>query len=77
MDRSTTHYQHERVAVEALVPYARNSRTHSAEQISQLVRSIREFGFTAPVLIDVAVKRWQAFTGKRATHAVTGAPFPA
>lgn len=35
-----------------LVPYARNSRTHSPEQIQQLAASIREFGFTNPVLID-------------------------
>lgn len=36
----------------ALVPYARNSRTHSSEQIAQIARSIQEFGFTNPVLID-------------------------
>jgi DNA modification methylase len=36
----------------ALVPYARNSRTHSKEQIAQIAASIREFGFTNPVLID-------------------------
>jgi ParB-like chromosome segregation protein Spo0J len=35
-----------------LIPYARNSRTHSAEQIRQVANSIREFGFTNPVLID-------------------------
>ena len=38
----------------ALVPYARNSRTHSPEQIAQIAASIREFGFTNPVLIDAA-----------------------
>lgn len=36
-----------------LVPYARNSRTHSPEQVAQIAGSIREFGFTNPVLIDV------------------------
>ncbi len=36
----------------ALVPYAKNSRTHSKEQIAQIARSIKEFGFTNPVLID-------------------------
>lgn len=41
-------------AVEALLPYARNSRTHSEEQLSQLAASIREFGFTNPVLVDGA-----------------------
>ncbi len=44
--------QIERVSVASLVPYARNSRTHSAEQVLQLAASIREFGFTNPVLID-------------------------
>lgn len=34
-----------------LVPYARNARTHSPEQVAQIVRSIREFGWTAPVLV--------------------------
>ena len=38
--------------VEALVPYARNSRTHSDEQVAQIAASIREFGFTNPVLVD-------------------------
>lgn len=35
-----------------LVPYARNSRTHSDEQIAQIASSIREFGWTNPVLVD-------------------------
>lgn len=38
--------------IDALVPYARNSRTHSKAQIDKLSDSIREFGFTNPVLID-------------------------
>ncbi|OGO33108.1 MAG: hypothetical protein A2Z03_02270 [Chloroflexi bacterium RBG_16_56_8] len=42
----------EMLAIAALVPYARNSRTHSPEQITQIAASIREFGFTNPVLID-------------------------
>lgn len=42
----------EQIAVEDLVPYARNSRTHSQEQINQIIKSINEFGFTNPVLID-------------------------
>jgi ParB-like chromosome segregation protein Spo0J len=37
---------------EQLIPYALNSRTHSESQISQLAASIREFGFTNPVLLD-------------------------
>lgn len=39
-------------ALEELVPYARNSRTHSDEQVAQIAGSIKEFGFTNPVLID-------------------------
>jgi ParB-like chromosome segregation protein Spo0J len=35
-----------------LIPYARNSRTHSEAQVTQIAGSIREFGFTNPVLID-------------------------
>jgi DNA modification methylase len=35
-----------------LIPYARNSRTHSEEQVGQIAASIREFGFTNPVLVD-------------------------
>lgn len=42
----------EYVALDKLTPYARNSRTHSAEQVKQIAASIREFGFTNPVLID-------------------------
>lgn len=37
---------------DALLPYARNSRTHSEEQVNQIAASIREFGFTNPVLVD-------------------------
>ena len=35
-----------------LVPYARNARTHSDAQVAQIAASIREFGFTSPVLVD-------------------------
>lgn len=35
-----------------LIPYVNNSRTHSDEQVSQVAASIKEFGFTNPVLID-------------------------
>lgn len=37
--------------VEKLIPYARNARTHSAEQVAQIAASIAEFGFVNPVLI--------------------------
>mgnify|MGYP001766220889 FL=1 len=35
-----------------LIPYARNARVHNAEQISRIVSSIQEFGFTVPILRD-------------------------
>ena len=38
--------------VERLVPYARNARTHSDDQIAQIAASIVEFGFNNPVLVD-------------------------
>lgn len=44
----------ERVAVDALKPYAGNARTHSKAQIKQIAKSIERFGFTNPVLIDDA-----------------------
>ena len=42
----------EQVKLDALIPYARNSRTHSDAQVAQIAASIKEFGFTNPVLID-------------------------
>jgi hypothetical protein len=42
----------ERRKVSDLVPYARNSRTHSPEQVGQIAASIKEWGWTVPVLID-------------------------
>jgi ParB family transcriptional regulator, chromosome partitioning protein len=40
--------------LDRLVPYEKNARTHSAEQIAQIVASIQEFGFTNPLLVDGA-----------------------
>lgn len=42
----------EYVDAKAITPYARNSRTHSDEQIAQVAASIKEFGWTNPILID-------------------------
>jgi DNA modification methylase len=39
-------------SLDALIPYERNSRTHSDDQIRQIAASIEEFGFTNPILID-------------------------
>lgn len=38
--------------VDSLIPYANNARTHSEEQVAQIAASIREFGFTNPILVD-------------------------
>jgi len=42
----------EKWAIEKLIPYARNARTHSDEQVGQIAASIREWGWTTPVLVD-------------------------
>jgi DNA modification methylase len=44
--------QVKQVKVESLIPYARNSRTHSDAQIAQIAASIKEFGWTNPILVD-------------------------
>jgi len=38
--------------IETVIPYARNPRTHSAEQIAQIAASIVEYGWTNPLLVD-------------------------
>jgi hypothetical protein len=42
----------ERWSLERLVPFARNARTHSAAQVDQIAASMREWGWTNPVLVD-------------------------
>lgn len=42
----------EQLKVGDLIPYARNSRTHTKDQIDKVAASIREFGFTNPVLVQ-------------------------
>lgn len=44
--------QTEMIDIEDLIPYANNSRKHSPEQVAKIASSIKEFGFTNPVLID-------------------------
>ena len=44
--------QVERWPLTKLIPYARNARTHSDEQVAQIAASIREWGWTVPVLVD-------------------------
>jgi ParB-like chromosome segregation protein Spo0J len=42
----------ERWQLDRLVPYARNARTHSDAQVAQIAASVREWGWTVPVLVD-------------------------
>jgi DNA modification methylase len=44
----------ERRAITALIPYAKNSRTHSDEQVAQIAASMKEWGWTTPILVDEA-----------------------
>ena len=44
--------QIEHLPIDSLIPYARNSRTHSSAQVAQIAASIKEVGFTKPVLSD-------------------------
>lgn len=44
----------EQVGIATIIPFAKNSRTHDDTQVAQIAASIREFGFTNPVLIDEA-----------------------
>jgi ParB-like chromosome segregation protein Spo0J len=44
----------ERRLVKDLIPYARNSRTHSDAQVAQIAASIKEWGWTMPILVDEA-----------------------
>ena len=43
---------YKKVNTKDLIPYARNSRTHSDEQVNQIVSSIKEFGFLNPIIVD-------------------------
>ena len=47
-----TNYDYKLSETAHLIPYANNSRTHSEEQVKQIASSMKEFGFTSPVLID-------------------------
>ena len=53
------------VSSASLIPYARNSRTHSAAQVDKIAASIREFGFLNPIITD----------GQMATLESTGQTF--
>ena len=40
------------IDIDLLIPYARNSRTHSDSQVTKIASSIKEFGFLNPVIVD-------------------------
>lgn len=48
----STFPEYKTASVSSLIPYARNSRTHSDEQVGKIAASIKEFGFLNPVIID-------------------------
>lgn len=50
--KNTENLKIENIKTSILIPYARNSRTHSDAQVQQIASSIKEFGFTNPILID-------------------------
>src|SRR5258707_8858943 len=52
MPNETEFPPYKAVPLASLIPYARNARTHSEAQVAQIAASIREFGFTNPVLTD-------------------------
>ena len=49
MEKSTQYYLAD---IKDLIPYARNARTHSDEQVAQIAASIKEFGFLSPIIIS-------------------------
>jgi DNA modification methylase len=44
--------EYKQAQVDDLIPYARNARTHSDEQVDKIAASIKEFGFLNPVIVD-------------------------
>lgn len=51
-EKTMTDLSIEYKSVDDLIPYVNNSRTHSDEQVTQVAASIKEFGFTNPILVD-------------------------
>ena len=39
-------------AIDELIPFVNNARTHNDEQVAQIAASIKEFGWTNPILVD-------------------------
>lgn len=52
MDNTTQKTEYYLADISSLIPYARNARTHSEEQVAQIAASIKEFGFLAPIVVS-------------------------
>ncbi|OYY67539.1 MAG: DNA methylase, partial [Sphingomonadales bacterium 28-55-16] len=52
MDQNWPAQSSELWPIEKITPYARNARTHSDDQVAQIAASIREWGWTNPILVD-------------------------
>lgn len=74
------------VQIDQLIPYARNSRTHSDDQIAKIAASMVEFGFTNPVLADStgivaghgrAMAARKCYAAGKVLRMANGAPIPA
>lgn len=48
----TINYENKTIKTDNLIPYVKNSRNHEDDQVAQIVASIKEFGFTNPILVD-------------------------
>lgn len=69
----------EQIDIDALIPYARNSRTHSEAQVALIAATktgrVARLIELDPIYVDVIVRRWQDFTGQQATLEATGQTF--
>jgi ParB-like nuclease domain len=63
------------VPVASVKPERRNPRTHSPKQIEQIASSIRQFGFTLPILIDAKGALSPAMHGSRRQGYLTSSMF--
>jgi hypothetical protein len=69
----------EQIDIDALIPYARNSRTHSEAQVALIAATktgrVARLIELDPIYVDVIVRLWQDFTGQQATLEATGQTF--
>jgi len=74
-DKTVSDIKTEQRKIADLIPFARNSRTHSDEQVAQIAASIREFGWTNPILVDGANGIIAGHGRLAAVHEETGKTF--